>query len=56
MVKKQKPTNHRKVQRAREITRGRVGPRDSLDLQDPGGTQRRTLRALGCVTYRSRGR
>ena len=38
MVRKQKPTNHRKVQRAREI-RERVGPRDSLDPQGPGGTE-----------------
>lgn len=48
-VRKQKPTNHRKVQRAREITRGRVGPRDSMDLRGPGGTQRRTLPRLWAV-------
>lgn len=48
LVRKQKPTNHRKVQRAREMTRGRVGPGDSLDPQGPGGTQKDSPGAVDC--------
>lgn len=64
LVRKQKPTNHRKVQRAGETMREEWAPEhvswapreSSLSLGPRRDSRKDPPKALCCVTYRSRGK